>query len=242
MKKLSTLFAVVAFLLAATFSAFAADNSYKVANGKVTVTITDLAPNAAGTALVACYNIDVAPNATDECASLLITPLVRDDKGNKKLIEMIVVNGESQKINEEWLQRVCYGVIDQNHVRFYTVREGEALHVKTCTEVPYEDWMDEDAAFYITTQKATYKPNCIQTAIAATPASSAIFATSTALICSASQPFLILTVTGFLGELSTIALRILPASSGSFIRALPSPFPATLGTGQPILKSIISKS
>ena len=161
MKKLSTLFAVVAFLLAATFSAFAADNSYKVANGKVTVTITDLAPNAAGTALVACYNIDVAPNATDECASLLITPLVRDDKGNKKLIEMIVVNGESQKINEEWLQRVCYGVIDQNHVRFYTVREGEALHVKTCTEVPYEDWMDEDAAFYITTQKATYKPNCI---------------------------------------------------------------------------------
>ena len=46
-------------------------------------------------------------------------------------------------------------------MRFYTLKEGEALHVKTCTQVPYEEWMEDGAAFYITTQKATYKPNCI---------------------------------------------------------------------------------
>ena len=161
MKKLSTLFAAVALMLVATFSASAADNSYKVGNGKVTITITDLAPNAEGTALIACYNVDVAADAVDECSSLVITPLVRDENGNKKLIEMIVVNGESRKINTEWLQRVCYDVCDPNSVRFFKVKEGEALHVKTCTEVPYEEWMDQGAAFYVTTQKATYKPNCI---------------------------------------------------------------------------------
>ena len=162
MKKLSTLFAAVALMLVATFSASAVDNSYKVGNDKVTVTITDLAPNAEGTALIACYNVDVAANAMDECSSLVITPLVRDENGNKKLIEIIVVNGESRKINTEWLQSVCYGVCDPNSVRFFTVKEGEALHVKTCTQVPYEDWMDNGAAFYVTTQKATYKPNCIE--------------------------------------------------------------------------------
>ena len=160
MKKLSTLFAAVALMLVATFSASAVENSYKVGNGKVTVTISDLAPNADGTALIACYNIDVAADAIDECSSLVITPLVRNDN-NKKLIEMIVVNGESRKVNEEWLQRVCYGVCDPNSVRFFKLKEGEALHVKTCTQVPYEDWMDNGAAFYVTTQKATYKPKCI---------------------------------------------------------------------------------
>ena len=161
MKKWSTLFAMVALMLVASFSASAVENSYKVGNDKVTVTISDLAPNATGTALIACYNIDVAADAIDECSSLVITPLVRDNNNNKKLIEMIVVNGQSRKVNTEWLQRVCYGVCDPNNVRFYTLKEGEALHVKTCTQVPYEEWMEDGAAFYITTQKATYKPNCI---------------------------------------------------------------------------------
>ena len=161
MKKLSTLFAMVALMLVASFSASAVENSYKVGNGKVTVTISDLAPNATGTALIACYNIDVAADAIDECSSLVITPLVRDNNNNKKLIEMIVVNGESRRVNTEWLQRVCYSVCDPNRVRFFTIKEGEPLHVKTCTEVPYEEWMEDGAAFYITTQKATYKPNCI---------------------------------------------------------------------------------
>ena len=161
MKKLSTLFAAAALLLVATFSASAVENIYKVGNGKVTVTISDLAPNTDGTALIACYNIDVAADAIDECSSLVLTPLVRDGNHNKKIIEMIVVNGPSRQVNTEWLQKVCYGVCDPNSVRFYTLKEGEALHVKTCTQVPYEDWMDSGAAFYVTTQKATYKPNCI---------------------------------------------------------------------------------
>lgn len=162
MKKLSTLFASVALMLVATFSASAAADSYKVGNEKVTVTISDLAPNAEGTVLVTCYDIEIAADAIDECSSLVITPLVRDDNGNKKLTEIIVVNGESRKINSAWLQRVCYGVCDPNNVRFFTLKEGESVHVKTCTEVPYEEWMDNGASFYVTTQKATYKPNCIQ--------------------------------------------------------------------------------
>ena len=162
MKKLSTLFAAVALLLVATFSASAVENAYQVGNGKVTVTVSDLAPNAQGTALIACYDIDVAADAIDECSSLLITPVVRDENGNKKVIEMIVVNGESRKVNAEWLQRVCYDVCDPNNVRFFKVKEGEALHVKTCTQIPYESWMDNGTAFYTTTQKVTYKPNCIQ--------------------------------------------------------------------------------
>jgi len=162
MKKLSTLFAAIALMLVATFTASAVNNSYTVGNGKVVITISDLAPNAEGTALIACYNVDVAADAVDECSSLLITPVVRDENGNKKVIEMIVVNGQSHKINTEWLQRVCYGVCDPNNVRFFTAREGEALHVKTCTQVPYEEWMDEGAAFYTTTQKVTYRPNCIE--------------------------------------------------------------------------------
>ena len=162
MKKLSTLFAAAALLLVATFSASAANNNvYKVADGKVTVTISDLAPNADGTALIACYNIDVAADAIDNCSSIVLTPLVRDENGNKKLVEMIVINGSARKVNTEWLQRVCYGVCDPNSVRFYTVKEGESFHGKTCTQIPYEEWMDNGAAFYVATQKATYNPNCI---------------------------------------------------------------------------------
>ena len=100
------MFAVVALMLAATFSASAVETAYKIANDKVTVTVSDLAPNADGTALIVCYNIDVAPDAFDECATLVITPVVRDDKHNKKLIEMIVVNGPTHQVNTEWLQRV----------------------------------------------------------------------------------------------------------------------------------------
>lgn len=161
MKKLSTLFAAVALMLVATFSASAVDNVYRVSEGRVSVTITDLAPNAFGTGYVACYNVDVAANAIDDCESLVITPLVRDSRGNKKIVEMIVVNGKGRQVNTEWLQKVCYGVCDPNSVRFFTLKEGEALHVKTCTEIPYDEWMDDNAAFYVTTQKATYRPNCI---------------------------------------------------------------------------------
>lgn len=51
---------------------------------------------------------------------------------------------------------------------------------------------------------------------------------------------LILMVTGFLTAL-TVSLTICSTSFGSFIRAEPSPFPTILGTGQPMLRSRISK-
>ena len=77
--------------------------------------------------------------------------------------------------------------------------------------------------------------------MALTPACSAIFANSTAFTCLSSKPFLNLTVTGLLKTL-TMVLNILPASSGVFIRAEPSPLFTIFGTGQPILTSMISKS
>ena len=64
-----------------------------------------------------------------------------------------------------------------------------------------------------------------------------IFATSAALMCCLSHPARILTVTGIFTASAT-ARTMRPTSGGSFMRALPSPFPATLGTGQPMLMSM----
>ncbi len=64
-------------------------------------------------------------------------------------------------------------------------------------------------------------------------------AISAALTCASSKPLRSFTVTGFLTA-RTVFSMILPASSGCFISAEPSPFFTTLGTGQPILISRIS--
>ena len=162
MKKLSTLFAAVALMLVATFTASAVDNTYKVGNGYVTVTVSELAPSADGKTLVTCYNMDVAPEVFNDCASVILTPLVRDNDGHKNLIEVVVVSPEGANINTEWLQSQCYSVCDPNRVRFVTARKGETAHVKTCTNIPYDNWMDDGAAFYVTTQQVTFKPNCIK--------------------------------------------------------------------------------
>ena len=162
MKKLSTLFAAVALMLVATFTASAVDNTYKVGNGFVTVTVSELAPSADGKTLVTCYNMDVAPEVFNDCASVILTPLIRDVDGHKNLIEVVVVSPEGAKINTEWLESQCYNVCDPNRVRFVTARKGETAHVKTCTNIPYDSWMDDGAAFYVTTQQVTFKPNCIK--------------------------------------------------------------------------------
>lgn len=159
MKKVK-LFAIAALTLVATFSAFAADD-FKFASDKAVVTVKDLAPNADFSALVTCYDITVAPDAVGECSSLVITPVVKNGD-SKKIVEIIVINGSSRKVNKEWLQSKCYSVCDPNFVRFYTMKEGESLKISNCTQIPYEPWMDNGAAFYMTTQKATYKPNCIK--------------------------------------------------------------------------------
>ena len=74
--------------------------------------------------------------------------------------------------------------------------------------------------------------------MAAAPFFSAIFASSTAVMFSSSQPFRIFTVTGMSTALLT-AFIISPAKSGFFIRLAPPPFIAILGAGQPIFMSII---
>ena len=162
MKKLSTLFAAVALMLVATFTASAVDTTYKVGNGYVTVTVNELAPSADGNTLITCYNMDVAPEVFNDCASVILTPLVRDNDGHKNLIEVVVICKEGAKINTEWLQSQCYSVCDPNRVRFLYARNGETTHVKTCTNIPYDNWMDDGAAFYVTTQQVTFKPNCIK--------------------------------------------------------------------------------
>ena len=74
---------------------------------------------------------------------------------------------------------------------------------------------------------------------AAAPFSSMILANSTALTEFSSQPLRNFTVTGSSTAEET-ALTISPASFGFFINALPPPFPATLGAGQPMLMSMMS--
>ena len=75
--------------------------------------------------------------------------------------------------------------------------------------------------------------------MALAPACSRSFASSTALMLPLSQPLRILTVTGT-GTACVTASTIRAAFSGSRIKALPSPFPAIFGIGQPMLMSIKS--
>ena len=78
------------------------------------------------------------------------------------------------------------------------------------------------------------------TATADTPASSMRLANSTQLMEPLSQPRRNFTLTGFPAAPRTTAAAARAALSGSRIRAQPSPELATLGTGQPMLMSMIS--
>ncbi len=77
------------------------------------------------------------------------------------------------------------------------------------------------------------------TAIAAAPASSAIFANSTAFTFPPSQPLRNFTVTGH-GTFFRTSSIMRAAFSGSFISALPSPLLTIFPTGHPIFISITS--
>ena len=79
------------------------------------------------------------------------------------------------------------------------------------------------------------------TVTAEAPASSQIFAISTALTEFLSQPLRIFTVTGT-GTARTTAETIARQSRGLFMRAEPEPLLAILGAGQPILISMKSGS
>lgn len=159
MKRMSKVFAVLAIVLVATFSA-SADNSKKISNDKVTVTICDLAPNADMTALKACYTVTVAPDAVEPCESIILTPTIKVN-GKKEVVEVIVVNGSGKLGSTKWVECKVYEVCDPNKVRFVTLKKSEDLVIKSCYDIPFESWMD-DASFDVTTQRVTYSPKCIK--------------------------------------------------------------------------------
>ena len=78
--------------------------------------------------------------------------------------------------------------------------------------------------------------------MAAAPAASQAFATSTAVICSESQPARSFTVTGWPPLFFTTASVTRPQRSGSSMRRLPAPEEVILGAGQPMLMSMKSNS
>jgi len=163
MKTISKLLVILAVALTASFNAQAAvEKTAQVCNGNVTVKVLDLAPNTDFTALVTRYVIEVAPDAVEDCNSLVITPVVKKDD-NKTLTEIVVVNGKGRTgHNRKWLECQLYTTVDPNRVRFFSLKEGETLRIITEKEVPYEAWMD-DADFNFTVQKASYWPtNCIK--------------------------------------------------------------------------------
>ncbi|MDD4669459.1 MAG: hypothetical protein PHG78_00325 [Bacteroidales bacterium] len=153
---------MMSLVLVTTFSAQAQKETFQVCNGKIEVVVNDLAPNSQSSALVTNYQITVAPDAVGNCSSLVITPaVIANDSKDKKLVEVIVVNGPGKKGSDRWLENSIYKVCDPNNVRFYTLKENESLVIKTNSQLPYEAWMD-NGKFVITTQEATYNPNCIK--------------------------------------------------------------------------------
>jgi len=162
MKKMCKTLAAIALVLVATVSANAQKDTFKVCYDKIDVKVVDLAPNADFKALNTCYQISVAPDAVEPCASLVITPVIK--KGDqKKVLEIIVVNGYGKIGSQRWLEMQCYKACDPNQVRFFTLREGDILTVNTCKAVNFDEWMYEGAEFEITTQKMVYKPyNCLK--------------------------------------------------------------------------------
>ncbi|MDD3202120.1 MAG: hypothetical protein PHP76_09045, partial [Bacteroidales bacterium] len=163
MKKMGKLLLAITLVLATTFFANAQNEAVKLCNGKISIEVEEIVPNENASALNTFYTITIAPDAIGECSSLVITPSVVDpDSEDKALVEIIVVNGTGKVGSHAWLEKQCYKVIDPNRVRFYTMKEGEPLTIKTDALVtPYQVWMD-DAKFVVTTQEATYNPNCIK--------------------------------------------------------------------------------
>lgn len=163
MKKMGKLLLAITLVLATTFFANAQNEAVKLCNGKISIEVEEIVPNENASALNTFYTITIAPDAIGECSSLVITPAVVDpDSEDKALVEIIVVNGTGKVGSHAWLEKQCYKVIDPNRVRFYTMKEGEPLTIKTDALVtPYQVWMD-NAKFVVTTQEATYNPNCIK--------------------------------------------------------------------------------
>ena len=152
--------AAITLVFLATVSANAQSNTFKLSNG-VEVTVTDLAPDQDFTTINAQYTIKVPANAVEPCSSLILTPVIKDGD-NKKLAEVIVVNGTGKLGSIKWLEGQIFSVCDPNYVRFFTLKEGETLVINSSNAFPLEGWIEDGATFYVTSQKVTYNPNCIK--------------------------------------------------------------------------------
>ncbi|HPB88959.1 MAG: hypothetical protein KBB35_03300 [Bacteroidales bacterium] len=162
MKKMGKLLLMAAVLLVATFSANAKADKVELCDGKIAVAVKDLAPNADLTGLVTNYTITVAPDVIEQCTALILTPVVRDaDSKAKRVVEILVISAPGERYRSMWVEEQLYKTCDPNRVKFYTAKKGEYLTIETNSLVSYEAWMD-DAKFTVTTQKATYNPDCIE--------------------------------------------------------------------------------
>ena len=159
MKKFSKLLAAAVLGLVATFTVSA--NPFKICNDNVDFKVINLAPTVDGNNLVVSYEVKVSPEAIDDCSSLLLTPVIKSGV-NKQLLEVLVINGSTIKgIESRWLANQLYHVCDANNVRVFNQLEGQTVTIKTAKTIAWEDWM-EGADFTVTSQIATYKPNCIK--------------------------------------------------------------------------------
>ena len=159
MRKMNKVLAVVLAVLTATFTLSAEEVVVKIAGDKATVDVTDMTFSADGSVLNAKYSIEVAPELVPDCASILLTPVVKG--GNQTYVpEIILINGKNVCERHPWLACKLAEVVKPEQVRCFHM-EGETLKIESSYAIPAESWMD-GGEFDVATQKVTYETNCIK--------------------------------------------------------------------------------
>lgn len=151
MRKMCKMLTVIALAIVSTFSVLAGD-TYSLSNGKVTVDVKEV--YAQNDIVKACYTVTVAADAIEECETLIITPVVKNDN-EKHVVEMVVLNGASRKGLDSWVAKKIEGVCDPSDVRIFNLEKGTPFTFTTCKQFFFNTRFDE-SKFCVTTQKATY--------------------------------------------------------------------------------------
>lgn len=151
MRKMCKVLTILALAIVSTFSVHAGD-SYSLSNGKVTVDVKEI--YAQNDVVKACYAITVAADAIEECETLIITPVVKNEN-EKHVVEMVVLNGASRKGLDRWVAKRIEGVCDPSDVRIFNLEKGKPFTFTTCKQFFFNARYDE-SKFYVTTQKANY--------------------------------------------------------------------------------------
>lgn len=151
MRKMCKVLTIVAIAIVSTFSVHAGD-TYSLSNGKVTIDVKEV--YAQNDIVRACYSVTVAADAIEECETLIITPVVKNDN-EKHVVEMVVLNGASRKGLDKWVAKKIEGVCDPSDVRIFNLEKGQPFTFTTCKQFFFDARYDE-SKFYVTTQKATY--------------------------------------------------------------------------------------